>query len=70
MRLALLKELSDLKLACFDEPTTNLDEERRRNLAQQIGWRREFQQLFVSSHDDTFEDYTDQVIALGERLAN
>jgi exonuclease SbcC len=44
-----------------------LDEERRRNLAQQIGRIRDFQQLFVISHDDTFEGYTDQVIQLGER---
>lgn len=67
VRLALLKELSDLNLAFFDEPTTNMDEERRRNLAQQIGRIKDFQQLFVISHDDTFEGYTDQVVSLGER---
>ena len=67
VRLALLKELSDLNIAFFDEPTTNMDEERRRNLAQQIGRIKDFQQLFVISHDDTFEGYTDQVISLGER---
>ncbi len=33
VRLALLKELSEVNLAFFDEPTTNMDEERRRNLA-------------------------------------
>jgi DNA repair protein SbcC/Rad50 len=69
VRLALLKELSEINLAFFDEPTTNMDEERRRNLAQQIGRIRDFQQLFVISHDDTFEGYTDQVIQLGERGA-
>ncbi|MBL8151968.1 MAG: hypothetical protein JNN15_18765, partial [Blastocatellia bacterium] len=37
VRLALLKEFSELRFAFFDEPTTNMDEERRRNLAQQIG---------------------------------
>jgi len=67
VRLALLKELSEVNLAFFDEPTTNMDEDRRRNLAQQIGRIRDFQQLFVISHDDTFEGYTDQVIQLGER---
>ena len=67
VRLALLKELSDLNLAFFDEPTTNMDEERRHNLAQQIGRIKDFQQLFVISHDDTFEGYTDQVIQLGAR---
>ena len=67
VRLALLKELSEVNLAFFDEPTTNMDEERRRNLAQQIGRIKDFQQLFVISHDDTFEGFTDQVILLGER---
>jgi DNA repair exonuclease SbcCD ATPase subunit len=43
-----------------------MDEERRRNLAQQIGRIKDFQQLFVISHDDTFEGHTDQVILLGE----
>jgi len=62
VRLALLKELSDIRLAFFDEPTTNMDEERRRNLAQQIGRIKDFDQLFVISHDDTFEGFTDRVI--------
>ena len=67
VRLALLKELSEVNIAFFDEPTTNMDEERRRNLAQQIGRIKDFHQLFVISHDDSFEGYTDQVILLGER---
>ena len=68
VRLALLKEFSDnLSLAFFDEPTTNMDEERRRNLAQQIGRITGFRQLFVISHDDSFENFTDQVVLLGER---
>lgn len=62
VRLALLKELSDIRLAFFDEPTTNMDEERRRNLAQQIGRIKDFDQLFVISHDDTFEGFTDRVV--------
>ncbi len=65
IRLALLKELSEINLAFFDEPTTNMDEERRRNLAQQIGRIKDFQQLFVISHDDSFEGFTDQVVMLG-----
>ncbi len=65
VRLALLKELSEINLAFFDEPTTNMDEERRRNLAQQIGRIKDFQQLFVISHDDSFEGFTDQIITLG-----
>lgn len=64
VRLALLKEFSELRFAFFDEPTTNMDEDRRRNLAQQIGAIKDFEQLFVVSHDDSFEGYTDQVIQL------
>lgn len=64
VRLALLKELSDMRVAFFDEPTTNMDEERRRNLAQQIGRIRDFDQLFVISHDDTFEGFTDRVVSV------
>lgn len=67
VRLALLRQLSDIKLAFFDEPTTNLDLERRERLAEQISRiteSRAFDQLFVVSHDDTFEAYVDNVITL------
>ncbi|HKY03654.1 MAG TPA: hypothetical protein VJQ56_02125, partial [Blastocatellia bacterium] len=64
VRLALLKELSDLRVAFFDEPTTNMDEDRRRNLAQQIGRIKDFDQLFVISHDDAFEGFTDRVVGV------
>lgn len=59
VRLALLKQLSDIRIAFFDEPTTNMDAERRENLAMQIGQIKHFDQLFVISHDDTFEGYMD-----------
>ncbi len=59
VRLALLKQLSDIRIAFFDEPTTNMDAERRENLAMQIGQIRHFDQLFVISHDDTFDSYMD-----------
>ncbi|HEY6188260.1 MAG TPA: SMC family ATPase [Pyrinomonadaceae bacterium] len=62
VRLALLKQLSDIRLAFFDEPTTNMDAERRERLAQQIGQIRHFDQLFVISHDDTFEESVDHII--------
>ncbi|MEW6129190.1 MAG: SMC family ATPase [Acidobacteriota bacterium] len=64
VRLALLKELSDIRFAFFDEPTTNMDEERRRNLAEQIGRIKDLNQLLVISHDDTFEGFTDNVLEL------
>ncbi|MDT5158035.1 MAG: hypothetical protein QOH51_2392 [Acidobacteriota bacterium] len=62
IRLALLKQLSDIRVAFFDEPTTNMDAERRERLAQQIGQVRDFDQLFVISHDDTFEQTVDHVV--------
>lgn len=66
VRLALLKQLSDIRIAFFDEPTTNMDAERRENLAQQIGSIGHFEQLFVISHDDTFEGYMDHEVSVGE----
>jgi exonuclease SbcC len=64
VRLALLKQLTDIRIAFFDEPTTNMDAERRENLAQQIGRIGHFDQLFVISHDDTFDGYVDNVLAV------
>lgn len=67
VRLALLKQLSDIRLAFFDEPTTNMDAERRERLAEQISSITEnqtFDQLFVVSHDDTFENYVDNVLTV------
>ena len=62
VRLALLKQLSDIRLAFFDEPTVNMDAERRERLAQQIGQVEHFDQLFVISHDDTFEENVDHIV--------
>ncbi|HEY0756128.1 MAG TPA: SMC family ATPase [Ktedonobacteraceae bacterium] len=64
LRLALLKKLSTLNLAFFDEPTQNMDEQRRSNLAEQIRRVRGFDQLIVISHDDTFEQGLDALIRL------
>ncbi len=62
LRLALLREMSNIDIAFFDEPTTNLDETRRDSLARQILDVRGFRQLFVISHDDTFEQVTQNLI--------
>lgn len=62
VRLALMKETSNIDVAFFDEPTTNMDESRRSNLAHQIGEIKTFKQLFVISHDDSFEQWTDHVV--------
>ncbi len=60
--LALLRSLSNVQFAFFDEPTINLDEERRAELAQRIREIRGFRQLFLISHDDTFAASLDNVI--------
>ncbi|MGQ9794764.1 MAG: AAA family ATPase, partial [Anaerolineae bacterium] len=64
VRLALLRELSAVDVVFFDEPTSNLDSTRRENLAEQIAVIRNtgLSQLFVISHDDTFEQVTDHVV--------
>ncbi len=62
VRLAILKILTNIDFAFFDEPTTNLDAEKRMNLAQCIQNVKGFKQLFVISHDDTFEEIADNVI--------
>ncbi len=67
VRLALLRELSSIDVAFFDEPTANLDEARRESLARQILEVKGFRQLFVISHDDTFEQATQNLIRV-ERI--
>ncbi len=63
IRMALL-EIIGSTIAFFDEPTGNLDEERRRNLADvfrrldQKTNDRWFSQLFLVSHDESFEGIT------------
>ncbi len=69
VRLAILQELSDIRFAFFDEPTVNMDAERREKLAlaiHGISQKLKFSQIFVISHDDTFESHTDYVISVGK----
>lgn len=76
LRLSFLKQLSGMGLGFFDEPATNLDGERRSNLVQVIPQvTGSFDQLFVISHDDSFDAMTENIIQLkkdngeGTRLA-
>ncbi|HOU15542.1 MAG TPA: SMC family ATPase [Anaerolineae bacterium] len=62
VRLALLRAMSAIRVAFFDEPTAHLDETRRSNLAAQLTQIKGFDQLFVISHDDTFEQDTHHVV--------
>lgn len=62
VRLAILRVMGGVDFAFFDEPTTNLDAGKRENLARCIGRVSGFKQLFVISHEDTFEAMGDFVI--------
>ena len=68
VRLALLRVLADVDIAFFDEPTTNMDRSRRESLAEAIANIKSFRQLFVISHDDTFEKVTENVILVQREL--
>jgi len=67
VRLALLKRLSEINIAFLDEPTQNMDTTRRMNLADQVVSLKGFEQLFVISHDDTFEQKMDRAIIVSKR---
>ena len=58
----LVREISNIDIAFFDEPTANLDDVRREALARQVMNIRGFRQLFVISHDDTFEQVTQNLV--------
>ncbi len=62
IRLAILKVLSNAEFAFFDEPTMNLDPNKRENLGKIIQRIKGFKQFFVISHDDTFEENVDNII--------
>ena len=64
VRLALLKVLSNMRVVFFDEPTQNMDETRRRNFATQLSKIEGFKQIFVISHDDTFEEMVENAIKI------
>jgi exonuclease SbcC len=70
VRLALLRALADINVAFFDEPTTNMDQQRRQQLATAINNLKAFRQLIVISHDDTFEAVTEHVIRVERHLSS
>ena len=63
VRLAMLKQLTGLDIYFLDEPTINLDYERRRRIEEVIREvSNQLKQLYVISHDDTFDNITDSII--------
>ncbi|MBN1966314.1 MAG: hypothetical protein JW910_16820, partial [Anaerolineae bacterium] len=66
VRLALLTHLADVQFAFFDEPTANLDDARRKQLAERLADITKLQQVFIISHDDTFEQESYHVIQVNK----
>lgn len=65
VRFAMLKQLSGLDIYFLDEPTVNLDYQRRNNIAEVVlDISQELSQMFVISHDDTFDDITEHIIKI------
>jgi len=63
IRLAMLKQTTGVQFYFMDEPTVNLDTERRMKVADVVkDMANELKQLYVISHDDTFEGITDNII--------
>jgi len=63
VRLALSQEFGNSGLIILDEPTNNLDENKRQLLAENLPKMVEnLTQLFVVTHDNTFRDFATKVI--------
>jgi exonuclease SbcC len=67
IRLALSHEFGNSGLIILDEPTNNLDYDRRQLLAENLPRMMEnLSQLFVVTHDDAFRDTATNVIEFSE----
>jgi exonuclease SbcC len=67
VRIAMLTCFAGLPIAFFDEPTENIDAEKKQNLAQNLRSNLGgFSQIFIISHDDAFDRLTENVIYLEE----
>ena len=64
VRLAILEQLASVGIAFLDEPTANLDRQKKRNLVTQLKQLDSFDQLTVISHDETFDSMTDYTITV------
>ena len=63
VRFSMMKQLSGLDIYFLDEPTINLDYQRRNNISDVVSdISKELSQLFIISHDDTFDDITERII--------
>ena len=67
IRLALSQEFGNTSLIILDEPTNNLDQNKRQLLAENLPKMVEsLKQLFVVTHDDIFKNYATKVIEFSD----
>lgn len=65
IRLSMLKHIAGVDIYFLDEPTINLDVQRREKVAEVISEAASnLSQLFVISHDDTFDEITQSIIKI------
>lgn len=65
IRGAMARKFTNTKFSIFDEPTNNLDLERRKSLSDNIGEiLQELDQSIIVTHDDTFREMAQKVIEL------
>jgi len=64
LRWALSRATSGVGIAFYDEPTANLDPLRRQAIAAIIGKLKGPKQIWVMSHDDTFEAEADNCVRI------
>ncbi|AWB27580.1 AAA family ATPase [Halococcoides cellulosivorans] len=64
VRLAILEQIAAVGVAFLDEPTANLDRQKKRNLVTQLKRLDSFEQLAVISHDRTFDSMTDATVSV------
>ncbi len=70
IRISMLKYFAGIDMYFLDEPTVNLDVDRRFEIADVIkDYSKELRQLFVISHDDTFESITTNILKI-EKVNN
>ena len=66
LRFAMASFFSNANFSIFDEPTNNLDIEKRRSLADNLSIILDnHQQSIIITHDDTFKEMAQNVIFLG-----
>lgn len=66
LRVAMSEELSNIGLLILDEPTYGLDSLRRKKLAEILMDQEQIGQLIVITHDDIFDDKTDNILKIAQ----